>query len=181
MTFDDFFRRLKEKEKEIEKEREKFRDRGVKNFYSIGYEKICDRRFLRERATSRGIRGFQFYTICPIPCPSITDREEDERQCLAFIWNAHNLQGGATEWHFTRRYCALELYLSRVGNPRGDLIKLTKERRWPMEFIPTFEFQIGREKTFERICSSCLSPDICFTCVDPIRPRIKKRFVLSSR
>lgn len=42
---------------------------------------------------------------------------EDERQCLAFIRNAHNLQGGATEWHFTRRYCALELYLSRAESP----------------------------------------------------------------
>lgn len=121
------------------------------------------------------------YHLLDFPPKYHGSREEDERQCLAFIWNAHNLQGGAAEWHFTRRYCALELYLSRVGNPRGDLIKLTKERRWPMEFIPTFEFQIGREKTFERICSSCLSLDICFTCVDPIRPRIKKRFALSSR
>lgn len=50
-----------------------------------------------------------------------------------------------------------------------------------MEFIPTFEFQIGQEKTFERICSASLSLDICFTCVDPIRPRIKKRFALSFR
>ena len=133
-----------------------------------------------ESGESRG--RFEVSSFIPFArFPAQVSREEDERQCLAFIWNAHNLQGGAAEWHFTRRYCALELYLSRVGNPRGDLIKLTKERRWPMEFIPTFEFQIGREKTFERICSSCLSLDICFTCVDPIRPRIKKRFALSSR
>lgn len=115
MTFDDFFRRLKEKEKEIEKEREKFRDRGVKIFILSDMKRYAIEDFY-ESGESRG--RFEVSSFIPFArFPAQVSREEDERQCLPFIWNAHNLQGGATEWHFTRRYCALELYLSRVGRP----------------------------------------------------------------
>lgn len=107
----------KEKEKEKEKGREKFRgptlrDRGIKIFIA-GMERYAIEDFY-ESGEPRGRFEVLYHLLDPPPKYHGSREEEDERQCLAFIWNAHNLQGGATEWHFTRRYCALELYLSRV-------------------------------------------------------------------